>query len=266
LVLKLKDEADCVKVEMTAMTTDTVLNAIDAVPDTAGLSVRIDRLSKRFDERWVLRDICLSVPTGSYLTLLGANGAGKSTLLHTLAMLNPATSGELMLFGKSANRPSPMLRARIGMIGHQPMLYRDLSAIENLVFFGKLYGVSRPTRRANELLDRVGLADRAASLVKTFSRGMVQRLSIARALMHAPDLMLADEPFSGLDVPSVQAVSDLLGELHADGKTVILTNHDVRQSLELAQRVVVLRRGAVVCDQQTRHTDADEVTREVIGP
>ena len=251
---------------MTAMTADTVLTATDAVPDTAGLAVRINGLSKRFDERWVLRNISLDVPAGSYLTLLGANGAGKSTLLHTLAMLSPATSGELMLFGKSANRPSPGLRARIGMIGHQPMLYRDLSAIENLVFFGKLYGVSRPAQRATELLERVGLADRATGIVKTFSRGMVQRLSIARALMHAPDLMLADEPFSGLDVPSVHAVSDLLGELHADGKTVILTNHDVRQSLELAQRVVVLRRGTVVCDQQTRLTDADEVTREVIGP
>ncbi len=250
---------------MTAMTSDTVLTTTDAALDTAGLAVQIRGLSKRYDERWVLSDINLSIPTGSYLTLLGANGAGKSTLLHTLAMLNPATSGELMLFGKSANRPSPGLRARIGVIGHQPMLYRDLSVMENLVFFGKLYGVSRPAQRAAELLERVGLADRASSMVKTFSRGMIQRLSIARALMHAPDLMLADEPFSGLDVPSVQAVSELLRELHADGKTVILTNHDVRQSLELAQRVVVLRCGSVVCDRQARHTNPDEVTREVIG-
>lgn len=251
---------------MTTMTAEPVLNTTDAVTDTAGFAVRIDRLSKRFDERWVLREICLDVPAGSYLTLLGANGAGKSTLLHTLAMLNPPTSGELTLFGESANRPNPRLRARIGVIGHQPMLYRDLSATENLIFFGKLYAVSRPAQRAADLLERVGLADRATSIVKTFSRGMVQRLSIARALMHAPDLMLADEPFSGLDVPSVQAVSELLGELNADGKTVILTNHDVRQSLELARRVVVLRRGSIVCDQQTSLADPDEVTREVIGP
>jgi len=251
---------------MTTMTTQSVLNSTDAVPATAGLAVRTSGLSKRYDERWVLRDVSLDVPTGSYLTLLGANGAGKSTLLHTLAMLSPATTGELDLFGVSANRPSPKLRAHIGMIGHQPMLYRDLSAIENLVFFGKLYGVTRPTQRAAELLERVGLADRGASIVKTFSRGMLQRLSIARALMHAPDLMLADEPFSGLDVPSVQAVAELLGELHADGKTVILTNHDVQQSLALAQRVVVLRRGAVVCDRHARLVDTDEVTREVIGP
>lgn len=251
---------------MTAMTADTAMSTTDAVPDTVGLAVQINGLSKRFDERWVLKDITLDVPSGSYLTLLGANGAGKSTLLHALAMLSPATTGQLMLFGEPANRPNPGLRARVGMIGHQPMLYRDLSANENLIFFGKLYNVSRPAQRAAELLDRVGLADRATGIVKTFSRGMVQRLSIARALMHAPDLMLADEPFSGLDVPSVHAVSELLAELHADGKTVILTNHDVQQSLELAQRVVVLRRGSVVCDQQTSLTNTDEVTREVIGP
>lgn len=250
---------------MTAMTAESVMLNTDAVADTAGLAVRISGLCKRYDERWVLRDINLDVPTGSYLALLGANGAGKSTLLHTLAMLSPATKGDLILFGASANRPSPALRARIGMIGHQPMLYRDLSALENLEFFGKIYGVSRPAERAASLLERVGLADRATSLAKTFSRGMVQRLSIARALMHAPDLLLADEPFSGLDVPSVAAVSNLLSELHADGKTVILTNHDVRQSLELAQRVVVLRRGGIVSNRSVRETDADEVTREVIA-
>lgn len=250
---------------MDEMTAESVMPLTQAVPATAGLAVRISGLSKRFDERWVLRDINLDVPVGSYLALLGANGAGKSTLLHTLAMLSPATRGELVLFGESANRPGPRLRARIGMIGHQPMLYRDLSAIENLVFFGKLYDVPSPARRALELLERVGLSDRAASPVKTFSRGMVQRLSIARALMHAPDLLLADEPFSGLDVPSVAAVSALLSELHADGKTVILTNHDVRQSLELAQRVVVLRRGGIVSNRSVRETDAEEVTREVIA-
>ncbi len=250
---------------MTAITAESIMPLADAVPGTASPAVAMRRLSKRYDERWVLRDITLDVPMGSYLALLGANGAGKSTLLHTLAMLSPATRGGLCLFGESAARPSPALRARLGMIGHQPMLYRDLSAAENLIFFGKLYDVSRPKQRALDMLERVGLADRAQSVVKTFSRGMTQRLSIARALMHAPELLLADEPFSGLDVPSVRAVSALLSELHADGKTVILTNHDVRQSLELAQRVVVLRQGGVVSDRPVLDADAEEVTREVIG-
>lgn len=250
---------------MTALAAQSVTAHADAVQDTAALAVQLRGLGKRFDERWVLRDVSLDIPPGAYLALLGPNGAGKSTLLHTLAMLNPATKGKLSLFGQSAMRPSPALRAKIGMIGHQPMLYRDLTAIENLVFFGKLYGVSKPAERATQLLERVGLADRATSAAKTFSRGMTQRLSIARALMHAPELLLADEPFSGLDVPSVAAVSSLLDELHAGGKTLILTNHDVRQSVELAQRVVVLRRGGIVSDRNALHADIDEVTREVIG-
>jgi len=251
--------------DVTAITAESVMPRSDAVPNTTSPAVRMRGLSKRYDQRWVLRDITLDVPTGSYLTVLGANGAGKSTLLHTLALLSPATAGELSLFGESVTRPSPKMRVRIGMIGHQPMLYRDLLAIENLVFFGKLYGVSHPKQRALDMLECVGLADRAQSVVKTFSRGMVQRLSIARSLMHAPELMLADEPFSGLDVPSVRAVSGLLAELHAGGKTVILTNHDVHQSLKLAQRVVVLRQGGVICDRPVQDTDADEIAREVIG-
>ncbi len=249
---------------VTVLTAQPAHERTDAVPDTARLAVRMVGLCKRFDERWVLRDVNLDVPSGTYLALLGANGAGKSTLLHTLAMLSPATSGTLNLFGLSATRPAPALRARLGMIGHQPMLYRDLSAIENLIFFGRLYGVSRPRQRAEEMLERVGLTNRARSPVKTFSRGMVQRLAIARALMHAPDLILADEPFSGLDVPSVLALQRLLAELHAEGKTIILANHDIGQSLDLAQRVVVLRSGQVVSDRRTLDTDTDQVTREVI--
>ena len=250
---------------MTTMTADPAPIATQAASDTAEFALRIIGVSKRFDERWVLRGINLDVPAGAFIGLLGTNGAGKSTLLNMLAMLGSPTSGKLTLFGESANRPTPALRARIGMIGHQPMLYRDLSAIENLVFFGRLYNVRSPKQRAVELLERVGLADRAISLVKTFSRGMMQRLSIARALMHTPDLLLADEPFSGLDVPSVQAVSSLLQDLHADGKTVILTNHDVRQSLALSQRVVVLRKGTIVCNQPADLQDEQAVTREVIG-
>src|SRR5690606_28172389 len=140
------------------------------------------------------------------------------------------------------------LRARIGMIGHQPMLYRDLSAHENLVFFGKLYGVADPAGRAAALLQRGGLADRAGDPVRSFSRGMTQRLAIARALVHDPQLLLADEPFAGLDVPSTRDVEQFLLQLVAEGRTVIFSNHAVPQSLALAQRVVVLRRGRVVLD------------------
>ncbi|MCC7144997.1 MAG: ABC transporter ATP-binding protein [Phycisphaeraceae bacterium] len=231
----------------------------------------------RIDERVILRDIQLEIPRGQFVALLGANGAGKSTLLKLLATLTYPSAGQLWMFGQLVKRGGAGLRAKIGMIGHQAMLYRDLSARENLLFFGRLYGVDQPGRRAGELLERVGLAERADDPVKAFSRGMVQRVAIARALMHGPEILLADEPFAGLDVASTQRLEQLLGELHQEGKTIVLSSHDIPQALRLAERVVVLRRdrsvekrvwrgGMVVMDQAARETDERAVLAEISGP
>ena len=222
-------------------------------------------MAKVIDDQPILSNINFELPQGGFLALLGPNGAGKSTLLHALSTLSPATHGKLELFGQSARRPDPAVRARIGMIGHQPMLYSGLSAAENLAFFGKLYRVDQPGQRAGQLLERVGLADRAEDPVMTFSRGMVQRLAIARALMHDPDLILADEPFSGLDVASTAALEQLLTQLHEEGKTIILVSHDIAQGLRLAERVVVLRRGRIVMDRTSDQTDVDAVTLETVA-
>ena len=165
-----------------------------SVPAAAVVAVAAKDLSKSIDERPILHRLNLQILPGEFVALLGANGAGKSTLLKVLATLTPQTAGELLLFGQSATREMIRVRGRIGLIGHQSMLYRDLSAWENLEFFGKLYGVKDPGRRADELLAALSLADRAQDAVKTFSRGMTQRVAIARALMHNPDLLLADEP------------------------------------------------------------------------
>jgi ABC-type multidrug transport system ATPase subunit len=132
------------------------------------------------------------------------------------------------------------------MIAHQPMLYRDLSARENLAFFGNLYGLAKPAARIAELLDMVGLPDRADDPVKTLSRGMTQRIAIARALMHDPQLLLADEPFDGLDAPSSQALEELLRRLRGQGRTLIVSNHDIPQSLRLTDHVIVLKGGRIV--------------------
>jgi heme exporter protein A len=184
-----------------------------------------------------------------------------------LSTLTAPTQGELHLLGRRVDRAAAAtLRARIGMIGHQPMLYGDLSAEENLVFFGSLYGVANPRRRAADLLERVGLADRVRDAAKTFSRGMTQRLAIARGLMHEPDLIPADEPFSGLDLPSSQKLEELLAGLHGSGKTIVLVNHDLAQSLRLAQRVVVLRRGRVAGDHASEKTSLETVVAEVTAP
>ena len=223
-------------------------------------------LGKSFDNRPILRDVNLVIQSGSFVSLVGPNGAGKSTLLHVLSTLTAPTAGELALFGRSAGHNVAALRARIGVIGHQPMLYRDLSARENLLFFGRLYGVRRPDDRARELLQRVELAERADDFVRTFSRGMLQRVAIARALMHQPELILADEPFTGLDVASIRTLEALLAELHDAGRTIMLANHDIAQSLRLADRVVLLRGGGVALDRPTDQIGADDLEREVAGP
>ena len=231
-------------VSLAAATSD----AVPASSEASGVpcAVEADGVTLRLDDRTILKNVHLRLAPGGTLALLGANGAGKSTLLKVLAMLLHPTSGALRLFGQPAGPLAGGLRRRLGIIAHQPMLYRDLTLTENLQFFGKLYGRTDTAVRARELLDRVGLRDRAGDPVKTLSRGMTQRVAIARALMHDPDLLLADEPFDGLDAPSVRTTETLLRDLRAQGKTLIVSNHDVRQSLELAAEVVVLRRGAVV--------------------
>jgi heme exporter protein A len=228
--------------------------------------VRATALCKSIDGRAVLDEVYLRIPAGSFVALLGANGAGKSTLLKVLATLSPPTSGRLELFGRRATatgRGAEQMRRSIGLIGHQSMLYRDLSARENLEFFGRLYGVPDPRGRAEWLLDAVGLLDRADDPVRGYSRGMTQRAALARALVHDPQLLLADEPFDGLDAPSAAALEGLLGVLHAGGRTLILANHDIAQSLRLAGRAVVLREGRVVIDEPARGLRATDVLAEM---
>jgi heme exporter protein A len=226
-------------------------------------AIRAVALHKSLDERPVLNGVDLNVPAGQYLAILGINGAGKTTLLKILSTLSPPTAGRLELFGLPVPQLAAKARARLGLIGHQSMLYRDLTARENLELFARLYGVANPRKRAEELLINVGMIDRADDPVKNFSRGMNQRVSIARALVHEPDLLLADEPFAGLDVPGTRAVEGLLDDLHAAGKTIVLVNHDVAQSLRLAQRVIVLRGGKIAVDQAAKVSDAARVMEEM---
>jgi heme exporter protein A len=231
--------------------------------ETATAVVRTQALTKRLDRRLVLRGVQLEVAHGEFLAILGANGAGKTTLLKILATLMPRTSGKLELFGRDIVGSDIDARARIGLIGHQSMVYRDLSAIENLELFGKLYHLDHLADRCHDMLDRVGLALRANDPVGTFSRGMAQRIAIARALLHDPELILADEPFTGLDPASEQAIEQLFGELTGGGKTVVMVNHNIEQSLRLASRAIVLRGGVVVVDEPTYRIYPREVISEL---
>ena len=240
------------------------MNCTTSAPATdLALAIEARGLGKSMDSRAILQGIDLSVRPGEYVAVLGANGAGKSTLLKLLATLTSPTEGTLSLLGRSAVKDTRGARARIGLVAHQSMLYRDLSPLENLRFFGRLYGLHDVNGRAATLLEVVGLAHRANEPVKRFSRGMVQRVAIARALMHDPALLLADEPFDGLDAPSADAAERLLERLNAAGKTIVLVNHDIRQSLRLARRVVVLRKGRMTMDRCAAGLDAAQVLSEV---
>jgi heme exporter protein A len=240
-----------------------VLATLDQPRIATTLAVQAICLHKSIDDRPILCGIDLAITPGESVAVLGANGAGKSTLLKILATLTGPSSGEVRLFGTPLRNAPASLRAKLGLISHQSLLYRDLTARENLEFFGKLYGVKEPAIRAIELLQRVGLAERADDVVKTFSRGMTQRVAIMRALVHRPQLLLADEPFAGLDVASAAAVEDLFDQLRAAGRTVLLVDHDIDRSLRICQRVVVLRGGRVGLDRATSEVTAEQIEAEM---
>jgi len=210
-------------------------------------------LIKRFGFRTVLRGLHLSVPHGQSLALMGANGAGKSTLMRLMVGLGRPDGGTLTVGGWDIPREAAHIRAHLGVVTHKPLLYDGLTARENLLFFGRLYGLTGATldSRADELLAQVGLKKRGFDLVRGFSRGMLQRLSIARALIHHPDILLLDEPFTGLDLAGVDVLMAVIDSARADGKTIVLTTHDPAHALRLTDRVIVLSKGVVALDSPT---------------
>jgi len=205
--------------------------------------VEAEAVGKAFGRTRVLRDVSLRVDAGEALVLFGQNGAGKSTLLRLCATLYAPTSGVLRLFGSAASEPA--VRRRIGFVSHQSFLYPDLSAHENLSFYARLYGLPDPDGAAAGWLSRVGLGDAGSRPVRVFSRGMEQRLALARALLHAPELLLFDEPWSALDAAGAGLLSALLRSLRAEGRTLIVATHDFERGLALADRAVILHGGRV---------------------
>ena len=206
--------------------------------------VEAESLAKAFGRVRVLRDVTLRVEAGETLVLFGPNGAGKSTLLRLCATLYAPTAGSLRLFGSTEREAGT--RRRIGVVSHQSFLYPDLSARENLAFYARLYGLAQPEAVAAEWLARVGLSETGVRPVRAFSRGMEQRLALARALLHAPDLLLLDEPWSALDAAAADLLSSLLVSWHAAGRTLVVATHDFERGLAIADRAVILHHGRVV--------------------
>lgn len=199
---------------------------------------------------FALRHVSLTIVPGEFVALLGPNGSGKSTLIKIIAQAARPTSGTVSFVSRAGNvfEDKVEARARIGLVGHSSLTYDELTAEENLQFFGRLYGVENVPARMRELLEAVGLSARRSSLVRTFSRGMRQRLSIARALLPSPGLLLLDEPTTGLDQEALGWLAGYLRELHRSGCTVAMSTHGASEVLELATRRITLFSGAVQSD------------------
>lgn len=208
--------------------------------------IQVHKLIKRFGLKTVLRGLDFQVDPGEFVALLGPNGAGKTTFLRILASLSRPSMGDVRIAGHSLPAQASIVRRRLGVVSHLPLLYGDLTAEENLRFFGRMYAVADLPRRIDEVLELVGLERRRRDLVRTFSRGMQQRLAIGRAVLHDPDVMLFDEPHTGLDQDASIMLDGVLREVAARGRTVVMTSHDLARAGDLASRFDILSRGVIV--------------------
>ncbi len=206
-------------------------------------------LLRRYGRLVALDRVALTVAPGEAIALFGPNGAGKSTLLRILGTLLRPTAGELALFGASSPSSRREARRRIGFLGHASFLYPDLTPTENLTFYARMYGVAEPRRRVAELIERLGIHGWAHRPLRTLSRGLEQRCAVARVLLHEPELILLDEPFTGLDTAGVALLLDALRNAVDRGAALLLSTHDVEIGLSAASRTVILRRGRKLRDE-----------------
>jgi heme exporter protein A len=213
------------------------LSSREAGPARPALAVR--GVERSFGHVRAQRGVSFTLEAGDSLAVFGPNGAGKTTLLRVLAGLLRPQRGEVLLDGAPQSRTDAAHRRQVGLIAHYSLLYDGLTAAENLEFYGRLYGVPDRPAAVARALEAVRLADRAGDQVGTFSRGMVQRLAIARALLHEPRIVLLDEPFSGLDQRAATALRDLLTRLRAERRTMVLVTHNLDEGLELATHVAI---------------------------
>ena len=207
--------------------------------------ITVKKLVKRFGLKTILRGVDFEVQPGEFVALLGPNGAGKTTFLRILASLSRPSLGDVTIAGYRLPHEAAQVRARLGVVSHLPLLYGDLTAEENLRFYARMYNISDYDLRVAEVLEMVGLEGRRRDLVRTFSRGMQQRLAIGRAVLHDPDVVLFDEPYTGLDQDASAMLDEVLKTVAAKGRTVVMTSHDLARAEDLATRFDILSRGVI---------------------
>ncbi|MFZ5911502.1 MAG: heme ABC exporter ATP-binding protein CcmA [Chloroflexota bacterium] len=207
--------------------------------------IEVRKLTKRFGLKTVLRGLDFEVQPGEFVALLGPNGAGKTTFLRILASLSRPSLGKVKIAGYELPGQAAAIRARLGVVSHLPLLYPDLTAQENLEFYARMYGIPNHVSRITQVLEMIGLEARRHDLVRTFSRGMQQRLAIGRAVLHDPEVMLFDEPYTGLDQDASAMLDEVLKTVAAQGRTVVMTSHDLARAEDLATRFDILSRGVI---------------------
>jgi heme exporter protein A len=218
--------------------------------------IELSGLVRRYGEREALDDVSLSLAAGQTLVVFGPNGAGKTTLLRVLATLLRPHAGEVRVLGERLPGEAWRVRGRVGLLGHEPLLYRELTARENLLYHARLHGVDE--ERVRERLRAVAMSERDDEPLRTLSRGMVQRVAVARATLHDPELLLLDEPYANLDPAAVELVMPLIGA--SSGRTRVVTSHDPGRGLAEADTVLGLRAGRVALLNAGGNVDAEQVT------
>lgn len=222
---------------------------------TSTHDIEILQLAKSFGSHRALKGIDLNITRGECLAVFGPNGAGKTTLIKLLATLSRPSKGKIFLTGLDITKEAIKIRHQIGVVSHQTFLYDNLTAYENLKFYGKMYDVPNLEQRILEVIDQVELRNRLHDRVGIFSRGMQQRLSIARAILHDPQIMLLDEPETGLDQTATVMLSDLLKTFTSGSRTVLMTTHNLKLGLELSDRLVILHKGKIAHEDSTKNME-----------
>lgn len=236
--------------------------------ESSDLDIVAEGVTKSFGNIQALRGVDLKVKKGEFVTVFGPNGAGKTTLIKLLATLTKPTSGKVIIANHDIKKEPDKVRALIGVISHDPYLYGNLSALENIGFFASLYGISQPKEKAIQVIKQVGLESRMHDLVRTFSRGMQQRLAVARAIVHNPKIFLLDEPYTGLDQHGARIFGDLLNWLKTENRTIVMTTHNLPEGLEISDRVAIIDGGKIIYESDARGielTKFKEIYFEKVG-